>query len=136
MLYLLEIDYIQPVKSICAVVEQGDKEKVLSVSSAPDNVTKNTMNKVEIVEGEYPKQSNEIVLDSKLKTDYKIGDTIEFIDTENQELEDVFKVKSYTVVGFANSPLYVAISRGSTTLVDGTISGFAIVLEDAFSMEE
>jgi putative ABC transport system permease protein len=131
-----KIDYIQPVKSICAVVEQGDKEKVLSVSSAPDNVTKNTMNKVEIVEGEYPKQSNEIVLDSKLKTDYKIGDTIEFIDTENQELEDVFKVKSYTVVGFANSPLYVAISRGSTTLVDGTISGFAIVLEDAFSMEE
>ena len=94
------------------------------------------MNKVEIVEGEYPKQSNEIVLDSKLKTDYKIGDTIEFIDTENQELEDVFKVKSYTVVGFANSPLYVAISRGSTTLVDGTISGFAIVLEDAFSIEE
>ena len=131
-----KIDYIQPVKSICAVVEQGDKEKVLSVSSAPDNVTKNTMNKVEIVEGEYPKQSNEIVLDSKLKTDYKIGDTIEFIDTENQELEDVFKVKSYTVVGFANSPLYVAISRGSTTLVDGSISGFAIVLEDAFSMEE
>ena len=131
-----KIDYIQPVKSICAVVEQGDKEKVLSVSSAPDNVTKNTMNKVEIVEGEYPKQSNEIILDSKLKTDYKIGDTIEFIDTENQELEDVFKVKSYTVVGFANSPLYVAISRGSTTLVDGTISGFAIVLEDAFSMEE
>ena len=131
-----KIDYIQPVKSICAVVEQGDKEKVLSVSSAPDNVTKNTMNKVEIVEGEYPKQSNEIVLDSKLKTDYKIGDTIEFINTENQELEDVFKVKSYTVVGFANSPLYVAISRGSTTLVDGSISGFAIVLEDAFSMEE
>ena len=131
-----KIDYIQPVKSICAVVEQGDKEKVLSVSSAPNDVTENNMNKVEIVEGEYPKQSNEIVLDSKLKTDYKIGDTIEFIDTENQELEDVFKVKSYTVVGFANSPLYVAISRGSTTLVDGTISGFAIVLKDAFSMEE
>ena len=131
-----KIDCIQPVKSICAVVEQGDKEKVLSVSSSPNDVTENTMNKVEIVEGKYPTQNNEIVLDSKLKTDYKIGDTIEFIDTENQELEDVFKVKSYTVVGFANSPLYVAISRGSTTLVDGTISGFAIVLEDAFSMEE
>ena len=131
-----KIDYIEPVKSTCVVVEQGDKEKVLNVSSVPNNVTDNTMNKIEIVEGKYPTKNNEIVLDDKLKTDYKIGDTIEFIDVEEQNLDDVFKVKSYVVVGFANSPLYVASSRGSTKLVDGTVSGFAIVLEEAFSMEE
>lgn len=131
-----KIDYIEPVKSTCVVVKQGDKEKVLNVSSAPNNVTDNTINKIEIVEGKYPTKDNEIVLDNKLKTDYKIGDTIEFIDAENQSVDEVFRVKSYTIVGFANSPLYVAVSRGSTKLIDGTVSGFAIVLENAFSMDE
>ena len=131
-----KIDYIEPIKSVYAVVKKEDKEKVINVTSFPKEITSETINKIQIVEGIYPTKNDEIVLDNKLSGEYKIGDTIEFIDAEAENIEDTFKVTSYTVVGFANSPLYVAVSRGNTKLADGTVSGFAIVLEDAFSMEE
>ena len=131
-----KIYYIEPTKSVCVVTKKGDKEKVINIISAPKEVTDKTINKIELVEGNYPTNNNEIILDNKLSGEYKVGDIIDLIDVESQNLEDIFKVTSYTVVGFANSPLYVATSRGNTSLVDGTISGFAIVLEDAFSMEE
>ena len=130
------INYIEPVKSMCAVTKKGDKERVINIISAPKEVTDKTINKIELVEGTYPTNSNEIILDNELSGEYKVGDVIDLIDVESQNLGDIFKVTSYTVVGFANSPLYVAIGRGNTSLVDGTVSGFAIVLEDAFAMEE
>lgn len=131
-----KIDYIEATKSTCVVVEQEDKEKVLSVTTMPNQQTDQTINKIELVQGRYPTKANEMILDNKLSSEYKIGDNIEFIEAENDDLNNIFKETKYTVVGFANSPLYVAMARGNTKLVDGTVSGFAMVLEDAFSMEE
>lgn len=131
-----KIDYIESTKSTCVVVEQEDKEKVLSVTTMPNQQTDQTINKIELVQGRYPTKANEMILDNKLSSEYKIGDNIEFIEAENDDLNNIFKETKYTVVGFANSPLYVAMARGNTKLVDGTVSGFAMVLEDAFSMEE
>lgn len=130
-----KIDYIEPVKSIYAITKKEDKEKVINVISAPKEITDKNINKIELVDGEYPTEKNQIVLDNKLSGEYKIGDTIKFIDADT-DLNDTFSVTEYTVVGFANSPLYIALSRGNTNLGDGTVSGFAIVLEEAFSMEQ
>lgn len=130
-----KIDYIEPLKSVCAVTKKDDKEKVINVMSVAKNVTDETINKVELVEGNYPKEINQVVLDNKLSGEYKIGDTLEFINADN-DLNSTFNITKYEVVGFANSPLYIALTRGNTNLGDGTISGFAVVLEDAFSMKE
>lgn len=129
------LKYIEPVKSICAVTKREDKEEVINVISMPKEVNDNTINKIDLAKGTYPSNVNQIVLDNKLSEKYKIGDNIEFINSESN-LEDTFSVTKYEIVGFANSPLYIQIGRGNTNLGDGTISGFAIVLEDAFSMEE
>lgn len=131
-----KISSVEATKSTYVVVEKENKEKVINVISAPKEVTDQTINKIEMVEGTYPTENNQIILDSKLSSEYNIGDTIEFIDTEAGTLEDVFNVSEYTIVGFANSPMFVSTSRGTTNLVDGSVSGFAIVLEDAFSLEE
>lgn len=129
------LKYIEPVKSLCAVTEREDKEEVINVISMPKDVNDNTINKIDLLEGTYPSNANQIVLDNKLSGKYKIGDTIEFTNSE-RDLEDTFNITKYEIVGFANSPLYIQMGRGNTSLGDGTISGFAIVLEDAFSMEE
>lgn len=130
-----KLTYIEPVKSMCAVTEREDKEEVINIISIPKEMNDETINKIDLVEGAYPSNTDQIVLDNKLSGKYKIGDTIEFINSETN-LEDTFNVTKYKVVGFANTPLYIQIGRGNTNLGDGTISGFAIVLEDAFSMEE
>ena len=131
-----QISYINSTKSMCVVVKKEDKEKVINVISVPEEETDKTINKIDLVKGSYPRNKNEIVLDNELASEYKIGDTIEFIDAENQDVKDIFKIVKYEIVGFANSPQYVAMARGTTTLVDGTVSGFAVVLEDAFAMKE
>lgn len=131
-----DISYIDKVKSTYVIVEKEEKEKVINVISIPKQTTQNTINRYEMVEGTYPTEQNQIVLDSKLKGEYNLGDTIEFVDAEAGDLKDVFKTTKYTVVGFANSPLYISMSRGNTTLVDGTVYGFALVLENAFSLEQ
>ena len=130
-----KIDYIEPSKSVCAVTKKDDKEKVINVMSVPKEVTDETINKIELVEGNYPKEINQIVLDNKLSGEYKIGDTLDFINSDN-ELNSTLGITQYEIVGFANSPLYIAVSRGSTELGNGTISGFGAVLEEAFTMKE
>lgn len=130
-----EIDYIEPSKSLCAVTKKDDKEKVINVMSVPKEVTDETINKIELVEGNYPKEINQIVLDNKLSGEYKIGDTLDFINLDN-DLNNALGITQYEIVGFANSPLYIAVSRGNTELGNGTISGFGVVLEEAFSMKE
>ncbi len=130
-----KIDYIEPSKSANVVIEKEDKEEVLNVISIPKEITDETINKIELIEGTYPNKEDEIVLDNKLSGQYKIGDTIEFINSSTN-LEDTFITTKYTIVGFANTPTYIALTRGNTNLGNGTISGFAIVLEDAFSMDE
>ena len=130
-----KFDYIEPSKSINVVIEEEEKEEVLNVISMPKEITDKTINEVELVDGNYPNKINEIVLDNKLAGQYKIGDNVKFIGTDT-DLKDTFKETEYTVVGFANTPLYIALTRGTTNLSNGTISGFAIILEDAFSMDE
>ncbi len=130
-----KLDYIEPAKSVNVITKKEDKEQVINVISMPKEITDEKINKVELVEGTYPSKESEIVLDNKLSAQYKLGDTVEFISTDT-DLKDTFKETKYTVVGFANSPLYIALTRGNTTLGNGTIEGFAVVLEDAFSMEE
>lgn len=130
-----KIDYIEATKSTNAITVKDEKEKVIKVMSIQEEITDKTINKIELVEGEYPTNNDQILLDSKLSGEYKIGDTIEFTSADT-DLEDTFSVTKYTVVGFANTPLYIQTSRGNTNLGDGTIYGFAMVLESAFSMEE
>ncbi len=132
------IDYlesIEPSKTVNAVIEKEDQEEVLKVLSVPNEINDETINRVEIVDGKYPSKADEIVLDNKLSTEYKIGDSIEFVDSDI-DLKDTFNITKYTIVGFANTPIYIELTRGNTNLANGTISGFALVLEDAFSMEE
>ena len=130
------IDYIEPVKSIDTIIKKDNEEEVIQVTSISKEITDTTINKVQLVQGNYPTKNNEIILDNLLSAQYKIGDNIEFVDCNGESLENTYAVTSYTIVGFANSPLYIGTSRGNTSLGDGTISGFALVLQDAFSMQE
>lgn len=92
--------------------------------------------KVKVVKGEYPKNDKEIVLDRKLKSDYKIGDEIKFKPTSNQKIEDYLKNSSYKVVGFAKSSEYLFqdirdVSNTGKKMTDG----FALVNVDNFKKD-
>jgi len=95
-----------------------------------------TQNKFVIESGRLPEKTGEIALDNnnKMTSAYKIGDTVT-LSSEDEEttLEDSFATKK---VGFVNSPKYIEKSaRGTSTVGKGTLDGFAVILEEDFTLE-
>ena len=88
----------------------------------------NTVNTVKLLEGRMPKNDNECVADSKT---YKIGDHIKI----SSNVKDKLKNTEFTVVGTAESVLYLAKEYGSTTIGDGKLSSYIFVNRNNFIMD-
>ena len=102
------------------------QDYVLSVNSY--NLNKK-LNKVWILDGREPINTNEIVVDASLgKFGYEIGDTIT-IEHEN------IKEKDLVIVGIVRSPNFISIERGTTTLLNGKIDHFVYMNEDNFDYD-
>lgn len=83
-----------------------------------------TENKLSLRSGHLPKNNHQIVLDYRAhsKYSYKLGQKIKFDKSAG------LKHRTYTVVGFADSPSYVDnTERGSANVGDGSVKFFAEV---------
>ncbi len=81
-------------------------------------------NQLTLRSGYLPRTANQIVLDQRAKTDYgyRLGDTYTFAKSAK------LGQRSYRIVGFADSPMYIDNeSRGSANVGDGTVRYFAYV---------
>lgn len=106
-------------------------EKLIRIKSY-----KNDTPKVKIVKGRFPKNNKEIVLDNKLKDDYKIGDKLKFKTSGDNKIEDNLKNTSYKVVGFAKSSEYLFLDiRDISNTGKKMTDGFAFVKEDNFKKD-
>ena len=95
----------------------------------------NEINQLILKDGRLPEKANECVVDHSLITSEDIGKTI-FVAEENEEdTLDMFKYKEYTIVGTVVSPLYLNFERGTTSLGNGTVAGFAYLLEEGFDTD-
>lgn len=112
-----EIENIYPAYSKDIVVKLNNSENVIKFYSINNNI-----NKLELVDGNFPTAPNEILVDSKLNIG--IGETLTIENT------DFLTTNSIKVVGKVNSPLYISIERGNSTIGNGKVSGFMYVNED------
>ena len=111
--------------------ETGDgKEAVYKVHS----ITKD-INNIQIKEGRMPENSRECVIDNNGYSVWSLGDVINIADENDQDTRDAFTADSYTIVGFADSPLYINFERGTTSIGNGTVTGFVYLPEDAFDSD-
>ncbi len=93
------------------------------------------LNQLVIREGRLPEEKTEVVLDSKNRAGLKLGDTLRFSPSNTEDDRDHFTGTEYTVVGFADSSLYVNFERGTTSLGTGSVSGFLYLTREAFADE-
>ena len=109
--------------------QEESAQTVIHVESVNES-----MNQLKASDGELPKKSGEIFLDSAYaeKYGYKVGDTISLIQDQDSEL---LLRQDFTVTGIGSSPLYISFNRGNTTLGSGEINGFAYVLPEDFDQE-
>lgn len=124
---------VQGAYTIDALVPMDNQEmvvKVLSYSGEGD------VNQPALVEGRLPEGEDECLVEPLFLelSGLSIGDTIS-LDTGERDYADVLSVEEVTIVGTANSPLYIALDRGSSTLGTGSVDAFLILPVESFTMD-
>lgn len=129
---LPDIESVEGAYSVDVLCEAGENKKVIHVMSQTES-----MNSITVEEGRLPKEADECLVDQDFlaASEYEIGDTIEVESGTDAKLSDTLKRTSFKIVGSGNSPLYFSLDRGSSTIGNGSVSGFMVVRPEAFALE-
>ena len=85
------------------------------------------INQVTVKEGRLPEKADEIFMDQKFmeNNQLSIGDRLTvFTGDEEQEIEELVTTTEFTIVGSGTSPFYMSLDRGTSTIGNGSVSGF------------
>ena len=108
----------------------GAKDAVYKIHTIPEQVSQ-----VYLLGGRMPESPDECLIDGHNVGDEVLG--LEFtISRENAaDTLDVFSHESYTIVGYVSSPLYMDMSRGSTSIGNGNVAGYVYLPEESVAMD-
>ena len=126
------IEKAYPVFSKDVKLIENNLEYILNLTTLT-----NEINKVKIVQGEEPKNSNECLVEDSLLTDLNknIGDTIN-IQEELKEDEEASLVNTeLKIVGAIQSPMYISRERGTSSLGSGKIDYYIYVPDSNISSD-
>ena len=93
------------------------------------------VNKVKLKKGKLPKKENECLMDARFHEGFKIGDTVTLSDENEEETLAAFAGKEFKITGFAESPLYTNFERGTTSIGNGTVTGFIYMPKKAYTAD-
>ena len=114
----------------CRDLDATAIDRIVNVRSMPERI-----NLLEVAEGRLPEAPDECVTEHLLlvKLGLQVGDKLEITLTEDHEgdLENT----AYTIVGEVNSPLYVGLDRGSSSLGSGSVDAFVYVPGENFTFD-
>lgn len=113
--------------------------KVISLPGVNSGIQEeNNLNRPLLLEGRMPQKPGECVVERALHApeSFEIGCTVELTSgDEDSDIFDTLKRDRFEVVGIVQSSSYISLERGSSTIGDGSIDAFMMVLEDDFDME-
>lgn len=123
----------------CDVISSSSKDSsVVRVIALPGGGKDRELNKIVLRDGRLPEKDDEILVEasSMMGKKYKIGDKVSFeAAAGDNDVRNQLKVLNFTVVGKADSPLYISYPRGTTTVGSGKLSEFMYVSESTFAFE-
>ena len=112
------------------LLDAQGKESALKVYSLLDQ-----QNLPVLVSGRLPQNAQECVVDAQAFGKDAVGTMLTLSENNEEDTEELFAHKQFHVVGTVNSPYYANYERGTTSLGNGTIRGFMLVLKDAFDCD-
>lgn len=103
---------------------------IMMAQSIPENV-----NQIKLKAGRMPEKANECLADPDMYSKDDIGSTIKLSKDNSEQTFDTFAYDEYTIVGLADSVLYINMERGSSTLGNGSVKGYIYISADGFSTD-
>ncbi len=124
---------VQPTYQLDVIAHINDKNSVITLLCSHEQ--SNALNKPTVVEGRLPQDATECAIEAKRFGKLKIGDTIPLKSGTDDPLSDFIKSEQLTIVGKVRSPLYVSLTRGSSSLGSGNVDGYIFVHPSLFTLD-
>ena len=93
------------------------------------------INRVYLLSGRMPENGEECLVDGGTFDTSMIGKQITIAQTNEDQTLESFRSHTYTVVGCISTPLYMDMTRGSTSLGSGVLSAYIYLPEEAFQVD-
>lgn len=106
--------------------ESGPQESVYRFYTIPDSV-----NKVALRGGRMPQSDDECLADSFHNDDTVLGTKITISNSNDADSLDKVVQKTFTIVGYVSSPLYMDMNRGTTSVGSGSLADYFYVSKAA-----
>ena len=124
------IDVAEGTYSIDALLNYNENIRPYKIHAIPQST-----NLLTLVSGRFPTAPNECLADAQRFTEEDIGKTFK-VSLENKEsVTSQLNTTEFTIVGLVNSPLYIGIDRGTTTIGGGAVSTFLYIPAECFEYE-
>lgn len=126
------VEFVEPSWTAYMLAEEEDAEYVLQLFADTE-----TLSRAEVTKGRLPEAPDELLLDAGFAESrgLSVGDTLVLSTGTDAEVTDTLAGAEFRIVGLGHSPMFIALERGSATIGNGAVSGFAIASEEAFVSE-
>lgn len=117
-----------------ALASGGTGQDTLTVKAI--SLSESGMNTPAVSQGRLPERADECLVEEGLliTLGVELGDTIT-LDTGAGAYQDALNGETFTIVGTGKSPLYVSLSRGTSTLGNGSVSAIITLTSEAFALD-
>ncbi len=120
----------------------GDSEVVKAMGYDFDRLEKedpDRMNLPVLLEGRFPQSPDECVVEAAEEifgVTFQLGDSITLTSGKpDTDLTDILRTDRFTIVGIVQSPLYISIGRGTSTIGSGKVNAFIMIPNETFLEE-
>ena len=111
--------------------QRADDDEVVLIS----HMLTPGMNEPNLISGRFPANGSECLGDSLFFTQEDLGKTIKISPNNDEDTLDLLVNDEYTLVGIADSPLYLNYDRGTASIGSGSIAAFVLMPEDSFETD-
>ena len=108
----------------------GGNDLVYRFHSIPEKI-----NKVVLKEGRMPESPDECLAGGFQHADDIIGTQITISENNDDDTIDSLACKTYTVVGYVSTPLYMNMERGTTSIGSGSLTDYLYIPLDGFDVD-
>ncbi len=94
-----------------------------------------TLDQVRLLGGRLPQAANECLADGSNVGDAVLGSTYTISEGNEADTLDSLTQRTFTVVGYISTPLFMDMNRGTTTLGNGTVTTYLYLPLEAFDVD-
>ncbi len=111
-------------------IGQADDDQVYRFYTIPENI-----NRLVLLGGRMPQNGSECLIDGYQNGDEILGKQVLIRNNNDEDVLENVKYRTLTVVGYARSPLYMDMTRGTTSVGNGSITDCLYVGPDTFDAD-